>query len=392
MSVSNKKISAPVSVSEVSSVLRFTSKSIAMLCSSGRINKWSKRKPIRFDKVTPLTADDRKGSAEDRAAGYYYGVLTKLPSNIIKNLHSMTFDYRAVRRGQDWSRLGDFDGYDHLAVANPLGEIPPSAVIDREDGIAATCKIIYDTANTTGIDVSDVIGAATSSEMTLGDMYPCVLLTFGGKNYVRALWNINYAIDGVGTQLSGFTKMKQGDVWQGGWYMLGDGLSAATAGTETTATIFFVDKIVDSFEGRDWRQWTEISDTLATENLYPCPEAVAQSLTFTVAFTKGMGVSAVNWVALPNGQTINLTLNIEWIDPDPEATYTLNGTIWTTEGTATRLGTFSSQPDRGLTMVFATVATSAVGLTGNEKLRLEWTVTSSKRPGQPVNSGSTNMY
>ncbi|MDE6831920.1 MAG: hypothetical protein K2J07_04220, partial [Muribaculaceae bacterium] len=175
------------------------------LCTSGRINKWSKHKPIRYDKVTPLTADERVGSPEDIAAGYYYGVRMCQRSGSLRNLHSMTFDYRGVRRGEDWSRLGDLDGYDRNAKPNPIGDIPDTAYTDIVGSVAAVCSIVYDKNNTTGIDLSEAIEKTTSEENAgLGRMYPCILLTIGEKFIVRALWDMDVAMgDMVGQSTAG---------------------------------------------------------------------------------------------------------------------------------------------------------------------------------------------
>lgn len=403
MSLNGKKITAPVTTTDVSNCLNLNTNKISELCTSSRINKWSKHKPIRYDKVTPLLSnnngyDEWAGSATDRADGYVYGVKLLQNGGNIVNLHNTSFDYRGVRKGEDWSRLGDLDGYDDEAVPNPKGLLPETVIIDM-DGVVGDVRVNYDLSNTTGIDLSEVLKATRSDGKTFADMYPCVLITIGTVSYVRALWNMRYSLDfvkGSAQSYAGYTKMMDGGAWWSGWGLQTDGLEGAEDGVTATATIFFVDKIVDNTLGRDWREWTVVSDgQIVNDTLYACPEAVAKILTFTLSFSKGVSVTGASWTALPSGRQMNLILAIEWLDPDPEATYTLTAYILTTDAEQQNIGMAEwslSYNEPAPSFISQVVNTSKLDLvTGQGTYMVNWSVISSKRPTKPVNSGSLIM-
>ena len=68
MALIGKKISVPVTVSDVQSVLQTSANTVSALCKNVNINKWSKNKPIKHSSYGPLTDEQRKG--EDRTEGY----------------------------------------------------------------------------------------------------------------------------------------------------------------------------------------------------------------------------------------------------------------------------------------------------------------------------------
>ncbi|MDE6801860.1 MAG: hypothetical protein K2J06_03745, partial [Muribaculaceae bacterium] len=132
--------------------------------------------------------------------------------------------------------------------------------------------------------------------------------------------------------------------------------------------------------------------------LYPCPEAVAKTIALRTLLTRGLEIVSAGFSpAVGNSCDINLMMQYEWMEPDEDATYSLRGTVWTVEGNPRSIGTFSLEmkySSGGLdrNFILATVTTDIFGITESTKLRLEWTVYSSKRPNQPVNSGTINMY
>lgn len=101
MPVSGSVIVAPVSIDDVRRVLGDSSRDVGTLCKSNRVNMWSKKKPIRHNKIGVLT------DAEFKAAAY-----------------GLYFDPQASYR-IEWTyqfptggisspcRLSDFDGYNH---------------------------------------------------------------------------------------------------------------------------------------------------------------------------------------------------------------------------------------------------------------------------------------
>lgn len=118
MALANNKITAPVSVDDVKSLLGESSNDLATLCKSSKINVWAKYKPTVFPSPFPddwykakdgnyglnITVDNRVSSwsalvAEYSKANNGYSNIYKRPSG------GATSPYR----------LGDFRGYNHKA-------------------------------------------------------------------------------------------------------------------------------------------------------------------------------------------------------------------------------------------------------------------------------------
>ena len=53
-------LTTPINTSKVRTELSESSNKVGDLCRSDKINKWSKWKPVRFPKVTPMTLEDMK--------------------------------------------------------------------------------------------------------------------------------------------------------------------------------------------------------------------------------------------------------------------------------------------------------------------------------------------
>lgn len=103
-------ITAPVSIHDVRKALGEGSFDLATLCSSSRINSMAKHKPVRHSSVSPLT-DAQFASAR-------YGLNASLPTFVASNTNpNAPWTYSKVVPDTNWSRLTDFDGYDHLACA-----------------------------------------------------------------------------------------------------------------------------------------------------------------------------------------------------------------------------------------------------------------------------------
>ena len=119
---SNGKITAPVSLhADVYPVLGLTKTGTyydtGWVCSNshGKINKWSKRKPIRYAQPGELTDAQFKGTYADNNQGIYYGMKVASEAGRLGQLHTASWEYLPPRPGTDWCRLTDFVGYDHNA-------------------------------------------------------------------------------------------------------------------------------------------------------------------------------------------------------------------------------------------------------------------------------------
>ena len=172
------------------------------------VNKWSKCKPIRYDKKTPLTDAERQGETSDRADGYWYGVRIASQVSSWDEVHEVPFDYLAPEDG-DWMRLTDFSGYDHAAAANLSGTTGfDYLVTDVEIDAAVSLLIDVAGANTTGIDIlssimreisAGTIESAFSSmyAMALVDGYACAMKCSTGDvspiyDADRDVWNSGF--------------------------------------------------------------------------------------------------------------------------------------------------------------------------------------------------------
>lgn len=74
MGHANGIITAPVNTDDISATLGVASHDVATLCTSDRINRWSKYKPIRGGDYHTLPGEGFKGTAADIADGIIYGL------------------------------------------------------------------------------------------------------------------------------------------------------------------------------------------------------------------------------------------------------------------------------------------------------------------------------
>ena len=119
MSNSGGKITAPVSIEDVRTVLGVSSYDLGTLCknSNGKINKWSKYKPVRQPFVVAPNSNWYK--ANDGFCGLKVGWSTAGDSsltNLVNAYKQGTWDYLSPTGGDSQPfRLLDFEGYDHNA-------------------------------------------------------------------------------------------------------------------------------------------------------------------------------------------------------------------------------------------------------------------------------------
>ena len=397
----NGIVTKPVATQDVAKALGRSSSKVGVLCTMDNINKWAKYKPIKYDKVTALTEMERVGTVADRQNGIYYGVKLAVASRI-SNMHEVNFEYNKPGKG-DWARLGDFDGYDHKAVPNPVGVLPDVIYIDLpyKDG---DVQLKYNPNNTTGINLNDIITNTISSTQTLGDYYPCVLVTVGNRKWCRALWNGQYALSDLSNATNknrGFTTFKQNGAWVQGWKLLLDidsenGTKEQPNFAENsvlTVSVFFIRSIGSvagtGFDGTaDLRKWTDVSNLLVTNTGYACPDAVARTITLKRWGSKGLRLSAASWIIKSAG-VITVALVPEWLEPRVDETYRLTGLIIDSSGINIGVITYDFiYTGGGLFIYQKDVTVTDRGLTSSAKLRMDWTVS----VGTEVrNTGSTEM-
>lgn len=117
MANSNGKITAPVTVTDVKQVLGVSSNDVGYLCSNqhGKINMWSKYKPVIDPRVSP--SDDDWWLSYDKDAGW--DMLYFEDISILTNISNYNWEYKKPIGGASSPyRLADFRGYD------PNSEMP----------------------------------------------------------------------------------------------------------------------------------------------------------------------------------------------------------------------------------------------------------------------------
>lgn len=210
MAYANGQISAPVDASDpyyVMGVGQYNGTfDVGHICGNthGKINKWSKRKPIVYDTIEELTTAQFKGMSGDNAIGIIYGLKAMSVVGDIGQMHSADYTYYPPST-TDWKRLTDFIGYDHKAVPT-LNMLLVPDIIFYNDRPSVRCAIDYDDSgsNTTGIDIEDFL--PSGDVKTIADYYPCILV----DNYAVALYNIAKS----STQNKVFTPLKHEGIWQ----------------------------------------------------------------------------------------------------------------------------------------------------------------------------------
>lgn len=97
-----------ITTSLVAAALGESSSDVGKLCSSDKINRWSKYKPVRFNTVTSLTEEDLKS--------VNFGFTINSTSAVNTSTLQSAWTYLKPNGGllNAPYRLGDFRGYDHL--------------------------------------------------------------------------------------------------------------------------------------------------------------------------------------------------------------------------------------------------------------------------------------
>ena len=402
MSNANGIITKPVNTTDVSTVLGVASHNIPTLCSSEKINWASKNKPIRYTKVTALTDIERLGTVADRQNGIYFGVKMAV-LNKISDMHTASFEYQRPRPGTDPCRLGDFDGYDHNAVPNPVGTLPSVIYIDLpyKDG---DVQLRYNAANTTGININDIIINSGSTTDTLGNYYPCVLVTINNRRWCRALWNGQYELSDLNNTTNknrGFTTFQQNGAWVQGWKLLLDIDSENgtkeqpnfAENTNMTVTVFFIRTIGSTsgtgFDGTaDLRKWTDVDNLRVTNTGYACPNAVAKTITLKKWNSNGLRLTAASWIIKSSG-VITVVLVPQWMNPKTDETYRLTGSIQNSSGQEIGVIVYDFNYTGSSQLLYQKdVTVTDRALTSSSNLRMVWTVTVGT---QVRNSGEIDM-
>ena len=107
MSIQGNKLVSPIGLQEVYSLLGVaktgTYYDVATICSSEKINMWSRNKPIRVNTPAEITEAQKHSAAFGLSASFTYN-------------EPAVWTYLPPRPGTDWCRLTDFNEYGHASA------------------------------------------------------------------------------------------------------------------------------------------------------------------------------------------------------------------------------------------------------------------------------------
>lgn len=272
-------------------------------CTSSAINKWSRHKPVVNSSNTALTEAQFLG--EKTEYGYYYGVHLATANNDYTEIESVGFEYEQPTSN---FRLGDFRGYNHVAVCNLVGFIQSLV-----EGTGITCGVSYtEDADDGSIDYATLVEDKTG--VSIEDFYVCALVNQNGTYWVRAC-----------NSQSGGAVCTIGNNSAGSWVIPVQDIYGLNRGTGATAVIslFLLQSIAYLTDSSYFGSWQKVS----SGELYTCqgfaiPEAVAKTksvakadtysgvITLTSGDTSGTSVS-VSISSSTNG-SVSILSSVDW--------------------------------------------------------------------------------
>lgn len=192
MSVIDEKITAPVSIDDVKSVLGYSSNDLASLCTYKGINMWAKYKPVDSDNAFLDINTGWKGKRND--CNINYPKTTSIYD--IKDYYSQADNGFTHRMASAPYRLGDFRGYNHNAKSEYLGitTTSPSA----EDAVSISAAYNLQSVNSDWISMKDLLNDGSNITYHFG-----VLLYNNNGNKLQYMKTSD-------TNVVNFTKVKAG--------------------------------------------------------------------------------------------------------------------------------------------------------------------------------------
>lgn len=189
MSVNNGKITPPISIDDVKSVLGESSNDVATLCKSTKINKWSKNKPIKHNCLFKPTEAQKKEANYGISNIPYYRLLGNMAQDVINgSMKNATNISTLDTRIEPWHyqqpmggyaspyRLGDFDGYFANASA-PIGAITETEI---ESSLSGKVSVVFNKNTDT---VSSLTFNDLASEKDFSNQYLGLCLSDGNKSF-----------------------------------------------------------------------------------------------------------------------------------------------------------------------------------------------------------------
>lgn len=156
MAHSGNVITAPVQLlGDLQPVLGTGVRSLGRLITVANIKPWAKYKPVRRNKVTPVTSTDREAahfgmSVQGSSGTAPYGLLDIYDGE----MNSWSYDRPRGASNEEWFRMLDSNGYTH-APQNPVRSYAP---LD---------KVVYDSQTTSPFQAAGFLALADSSGLSI---------------------------------------------------------------------------------------------------------------------------------------------------------------------------------------------------------------------------------
>lgn len=339
---------------DLQQVLGTTEKSPAKIILHANINKWSKRKPVRYPSYQRISEAQFAGNNDDHSDGYYYGVNCLAGAANWVGLHEVGFGYRRPQGGDNSpARLSDFIGYDHDAVPTMSASIPTKGYIDTSNGYYVTINITTNGSNTTGIDIAQIVQEATGRQ--LSTCYPFIMV----GSYVCALKNRNAQNEQFDFDI---TPIYYGNAWQQGF--VADLMSLANKfhvqPGVVKCTVFLA-----SYSGAASSlpldgEWTNIGDPghaqMFDSPAFPMPNATGVDLSLA-EYYESAKPAKVGVTATGRG----ITCTVTWPEGNPNQTTTVEITVRLGQGATAPAATKSPVYTPGSLMLLPTFSWSQLG-------------------------------
>lgn len=322
------------------------------------INKWSKKKPIRYAKDTALTETEMKGNPSDILNGIYYG-LKAATVHSFEGLHDTQYQYigRPTGGQNEPYRLSDFRGYAKDAKPTLIGYIPDWVYYNVEK--ACVIEIVYDYnhTNTTGVDINDFLPSNVAED--IGDYYPCILI----GNYAKALYN---------KQTDTQTTLRHNEAWSNQFYADINNFEEFQKEGIEKASVFLLRKIFQ--EGLfDFRDWIDVRGMVQPFEGISVPDAAGKDLELKALITY-IEIVFKN-IAFVNRTNFSVLFGFKSEEPAKAITYTCSITA---PGTGTK--ELEYDPSNSLSTTQFTFTWKELGYTvnvGQQTVTVRGTITGS---------------
>lgn len=182
----NGVITAPVTTTDVSTVLQTSSHDVGTLCRHDSINMWSRFKPVTIPNPAP-DRDTEWWKASDGSCNIILPEVKNIYSQVVDTITedgTNGYSYRKVGGSATAPyRLADFDKYDHYA-SPPIARVVVPEKVLRDHDLTATCLIPVPDIDTTlpgSLLLEDI---SCNGGKTLGDLYFGFMI-FDSSNTLR---------------------------------------------------------------------------------------------------------------------------------------------------------------------------------------------------------------